>query len=64
MAKKKKALSEITKRRISESLSGQKLAARGSDINPEDAKDLRARVSFGDNFKHQALVDWWRNLKD
>ena len=61
---KKKALSEKTKRKISESLSGQKFAGRDSEINPEDAEELRSRISHGDKFKYQALVDWWRSLKE
>ena len=61
-AKKKSPRSELTKRRISESLTGEKVGGRNSVINPEDGKELRGRVRTGDNFKYQALVDWWRDL--
>lgn len=62
-AKKKSPRSEITKRRISEALTGEKIGGRESVINPEDGKELRGRVRTGDNFKHQTLIDWWRSLK-
>ena len=61
-AKKKSPRSEITKRRISESLTGEKVGGRNSVINPEDGKELRSRVRAGDNFKFQSLIDWWRDL--
>ena len=61
--KKKKPRSALTKRRISETLTGGKLGGQDSFINPEDSKELRSRVSQGDRFKYQALVDWWRDLK-
>ena len=61
--KKKKPRSELTKRRISETLTGGKFGGQDSFINPEDSKELRSKVSKGDNFKHQALIDWWRDLK-
>jgi hypothetical protein len=61
--KKKKPRSELTKRRISETLTGGKLGGQDSFIKPEDSKELRSRVSQGDRFKYQALVDWWRDLK-
>lgn len=63
-AKKKKPRSEITKRRISESLTGQKFTGRDSEINPEAGRELRNKVSQGDDFKYQPIIDWWRNLKD
>ena len=59
--KKKKARSEITKRRISESLTGGRIGGQDSVVNPEDAKELRDKVKRGDNFKHQELIDWWRS---
>lgn len=55
--------SEVTKRRISESLSGQKLGANDILINPEDGKRLRAAVRHGDAFVHQGIIDWWRDVK-
>ena len=61
--KKKKSRSALTKRRISETLTGGKLGGQDSFINPEDSKELRSRISQGDRFKYQALVDWWRDLK-
>ena len=61
--KKKKPRSELTKRRISETLTGGKLGGQDSFINPEDTKELRSKVSQGDKFKYQALIDWWRDLK-
>ena len=63
-SKKKKPRSEITKKRISEALTGEKVGGRVSDINPEDAKELRGRIRQGDKFKYQALIDWWRDLSD
>ena len=62
VAEKKR--SEITKRRISESLTGGKIGGQDSEVNPEDTKELRSKISQGDKFKYQALVDWWRSLKD
>lgn len=61
-AKKKSPRSEITKRRISESLSGQKIGGNEFQINSTDGEQLRAAARRGDNFKHQDLIDWWRNL--
>ena len=63
-AKTKKPRSEITKKRISESLSGQKFGGRDSEVNPEDSMQLRTKVSQGDDFKYQTIIDWWRSLKD
>jgi len=60
--KRKKALSEKTKRKISETLTGGKIGGQDSQINPKDGEELRSRVRSGDNFKYQALVDWWRNI--
>jgi hypothetical protein len=62
--KKKKPRSDITKRRISEALSGMKIGGQESMINPKDGEELRRRVSQGDNFKHQELIDWWRNMSN
>lgn len=62
-AKKKKPRSEETKRRISESLSGMKIGGQESFIDVRASEELRRRVRSGDNFKHQALIDWWRDLK-
>ena len=59
--KKKKPRSDLTKRRISEALTGQKYGGQDSVVNPEEAKELRDRVKRGDNFKHQELIDWWRS---
>ena len=55
--------SDETKRRISESLTGQKYGGE-VQINPEDGKQLRAAVRHGDAFVHQGIVDWYRNVKD
>ncbi len=60
--KKKKPRTEITKRRISEALTGEKIGGRESMINPKDGEELRRLVSKGDHFKHQELIDWWRNI--
>ena len=59
--KKKKPHSALTRRRISESLTGGKLGGQDSGVNPEEAKELRDKVKRGDNFKHQELIDWWRS---
>ena len=61
--KKKKPLSESTKRKISETLSGQKIGGQISKIDQEAGLELQNKLRQGDNFKYQALVDWWRNLK-
>lgn len=55
--------SELTKRRISESLTGQKYGGNDIQINPEDGKQLRAAVRHGDVFVHQGIIDWYRNVK-
>ena len=54
---------EATKRKISETLTGQKF---GGDyrINPEDGAELRKSIAEGDHFRYQKLVDWYRDLKD
>ena len=59
--KKKKPHSALTRRRISESLTGGKLGGQDSVVNPEEAKELRDKVKTGDNFKHQELIDWYRS---
>ena len=59
--KKKKPITEETKRKIAETLTGGKIGGQVSEINPEDGKELRERVREGDNFKHQELIDWWRS---
>ena len=58
----RKAPSEETKRKISETLTGQKF---GGDyvIDEKAGKELRDAVKDGDNFKYQPLIDWWRDLK-
>ena len=55
--------SELTKRRISESLSGQKFGGEDIKINPEDGRQLRAAVRHGDAFVHQGIIDWYRDVK-
>ena len=55
--------SEITKRRISESLTGQKYGGNDILINPEDGRQLRAAVRHGDAFVHQGIIDWYRDVK-
>ena len=60
--KKKKPRSDITKRRISEALTGEKIGGRESMINPKDGERLRQAIRKGENFKHQELIDWWREL--
>ncbi len=54
---------EATKRKISETLTGQKFQGEYR-INPEDGAELRKRIAEGDDFKYQKLVDWYRDLKD
>ncbi len=55
--------SEATKRKISETLTGQKF---GGDfqIVPEDGAELRKSIAEGDNFRYQRVIDWYRDLKD
>lgn len=62
-AKKKSPRSEETKRKISESLSGRKFGGYDFPVNPGDAKELLSRISQGENFKYQELIDWYRDLK-
>ncbi len=59
--KKKKPRSAITRRKISEALSGKKVGARDPIINPKEAAELRKAVRQGENFKHQELIDWYRS---
>ena len=59
--KKKKARSEITKRRISESLTGGKLGGQEIRVDPQDALELRRSALKGDNFQYQELIDWYRS---
>ncbi len=54
--------SEETKRKISESLTGERVGGHEFVVQPKDGKELRDRVRSGDNFKHQHLIDWWRNI--
>ena len=61
-AKKKKPRSESTKRKISESLSGQKFGGE-VPIDPKVGAELRSSCKVGDAFVHQGIVDWWRDLK-
>lgn len=30
-------------------------------VRPEDGKQLRAAVAEGDRFRHQGLIDWYRD---
>jgi hypothetical protein len=57
------ACSEAKKRKISESLSGQKFGGQ-FEINSNDGKQLRAAARHGDAFVHQGIIDWFRSLKD
>lgn len=60
--KKKKPLSDATKRKISETLSGRKFGGNHQIIvDPKSAEELRKAVGKGDNFKHQEIIDWWRS---
>ena len=63
-AKKKSPRSEETKRKISDSLTGEKVGAHDFVVVPKDGEALRHRIQRGDNFKYQALIDWWRSLKE
>ena len=60
---KKKRRSKETRRRISEALRGEKFGPNEIQVNPEDAQELVDRIRQGGNFKHQALIDWWEDLK-
>jgi len=61
--KKRKPPSEATKRKISETLSGQKFGGSHQNVvDPRGAKELRKRISQGDDFKYQALIDWYRDI--
>lgn len=59
---KRPACSEEKKRKISESLSGKKYGVE-VPIDPKVGAKLRSSVSVGDEFVHQGIVDWWRDLK-
>ena len=55
--------SEETKQKIRETLEGKKQGQNDFVIRPEDGAELRSSVTEGDRFRHQALIDWWRDLK-
>ena len=63
MDKRTSPRSELTKRKISETLSGTKRAAEEFKINPEDGAKLRSSVTEGDRFRYQLIIDWYRDLK-
>ena len=60
--KRHTACSEEKKRKISETLSGQKF---GGDfkIVPEDGAELRSSIAEGDHFRYQKVIDWYRDVK-
>ena len=53
---------EQKKRKISETLTGQKF---GGDyqIDTKAGAELRKIVTEGDAFVHQGIIDWYRDLK-
>ena len=63
MDKRTSPRSELTKRKISETLSGLRPGANDFKINPEDGAKLRKTVTEGDHFRYQLIVDWYRDLK-
>ena len=65
MDKRTSPRSDLTKRKISETLSGTKRQAEEFKIIPKDGEQLRAAVtkSEDDSFKYQLIVDWYRDLK-
>lgn len=63
MDKRTSPRSELTKRKISETLSGTKREAEEFKIIPEDGAKLRKTVTEGDHFRYQLIVDWYRDLK-
>ena len=64
MDKRTSPRSELTKRKISETLSGTKREAEEFKIIPKDGEQLRAAVTKSkDDFKYQLIVDWYRDLK-
>lgn len=64
MDKRTSPRSELTKRKISETLSGTKRPAEDFKIIPKDGEQLRAAVTKSeDDFKYQLIVDWYRDLK-
>ena len=56
------SVSEQTKRKISESLTGKKFEGE-VPIDPKAGAELRSSVKVGDAFVHQGIVDWYRDLK-
>ena len=63
MDKRTSPRSELTKQKISETLSGTKREAEEFKIIPEDGAKLRKTVTEGDHFRYQLIVDWYRDLK-
>ena len=58
-----KRRSKETRRRISEALRGEKVGAHEFQINSTDGEQLRAAARRPGKFKHQDLIDWWKDLK-
>ena len=63
MDKRTSPRSELTKRKISETLTGNKTGSNEFTIVPEDGAELRKTVTEGDRFRYQLIVDWYRDLK-
>ena len=63
MDKRTSPRSELTKRKISETLTGTKTGVNEFKIVPEDGAKLRKTVTEGDHFRYQLIVDWYRDLK-
>ena len=55
--------SALTKRKISESLTGKTYGGQ-VEIDPKAGAKLRSSVKVGDAFVHQGIIDWYRDLKD
>ena len=63
MDKRTSPRSELTKRKISETLTGVKQGSNEFTIVPEDGAELRKTITEGDRFRYQLIVDWYRDLK-
>ena len=60
---KRRRRSEETKRRIADALRGEKQGPNEIIVDPEDAAELHSKIRQGGKFRHQALIDWWEDLK-
>ena len=63
MDKRTSPRSDLTKRKISDSLSGVKQGSNEFTIVPEDGAKLRKTITEGDHFRYQKIVDWYLDLK-